>query len=437
MHTNLLLSVIVALIMLSDAYLRYLAFKETMTNEEKRALWRRLFLWSLSALLVYSFLLNDITAYKPILMLGWIPYLLLFMYTVRRDIWQHLFIFGMSALWSFSQHNWSSIIVLSFLKISDVDFLLTIHASLYLLWFVLFMPIERRCFSKLLLSAKFFSDEPWWRFLALLPLIALFGPLFLMADGELIHTHEERVSRIFLPLIFFFFYYIAASIADHTYKRLSLEQESNLLKAQLACLADRQKLAEENQKALAVIRHDMKHDYRMIHSMLLSNNIQEAAEYIRTREGQIENAAVVSYSTSPLINAALTIYFRRAENLGVKLSHKINLPQDLKTSEEDLAILFSNLLENAVNASSKQPENKREISLLINRKNRKIVIELTNLCDATVTFDQNGLPLPSKTDSETHGIGMLSVQSFIRKYNAYADFSQQNGVVKAYVYWEE
>jgi len=90
LNTNLWLPVIVALIQISDSYLRYLSFKSGMTEEEKAVFWRRIWAFGAFAAFICALILNSGVspfAYKLILMVGWIPYLLIFMVSVKRDIW--------------------------------------------------------------------------------------------------------------------------------------------------------------------------------------------------------------------------------------------------------------------------------------------------------------------------------------------------------------
>lgn len=105
--------------------------------------------------------------YKFFLMTGWIPWLVVFMLTVRRNFLTHIFIFTMSFVWVTSQHNWSAIIVIffdDFIK-SETQIILS-HAALYPLLFLIFLPLERHFFSKLLPPKDFFND--YGKFISLL-----------------------------------------------------------------------------------------------------------------------------------------------------------------------------------------------------------------------------------------------------------------------------
>ncbi|MBE8953639.1 MAG: GHKL domain-containing protein [Quinella sp. 1Q7] len=59
-------------------------------------------------------------------------------------------------------------------------------------------------------------------------------------------------------------------------------------------------------------------------------------------------------------------------------------------------------------------------------------MEVANLCDTPVDFDEKNYP---RTFREVHGFGMASVKNFADKYKVYVDFSQESGVFKVIMYW--
>ena len=89
-RTIFFLVLAVTLLQLADAYLRYLAFRDRMEKAEIRRLWKHFALWGLFSSGLYGWMFYQmgvvVAAYKIALMLGWIPYLAIFMHTVRELI---------------------------------------------------------------------------------------------------------------------------------------------------------------------------------------------------------------------------------------------------------------------------------------------------------------------------------------------------------------
>ena len=96
----------------------------------------------------------------------------------------------------------------------------------------------------------------------------------------------------------------------------------------------------------------------------------------------------------------------------------------------DLSIVLSNLVENALLASQKQPREKRNITVLALHQAGVLNILVKNLFDAPVELDENGLPV---THVKGHGIGMKSLVRFRDKYGASILCQQKDGWFQTYL----
>ena len=432
----ILISFILTLIQLSDAYLRYLAFRDGMEARDRRRLWGFFLAWGfLDGALLYCWLFSHmgitVVPYKAVLMLGWIPYLAIFMAIVRRQVLPHIFVFGMSSLWSFLQHNWSNIAVAMFFQNSPEETVLTVHAGLYLLWFALAWPLARRLFSNLMASREFFDLRPLGIYIAFLPLAVLSGHLLLMADSRLWHSWTERLSRIYLPLVFLFFY---RYVLIYVHRRE--EQNHRILSGHLSALEGYSRLLQKSNEQISVLRHDLRHNYRIIHAMLENGDIPKAREAVTAQLAKLENAQPVSYPKVPLLSAVLSIYIHRAEEMGCRVNAQVDLPEKRLTSENDLALLLSNVLTHAAKAGELQPEGRREILFTLRIAEGNGRLELANRHERPFPLDERGWPLEDPKIDE-NGLGLLSLTAFVKKYKARASFCQKNGWVRMSLGWED
>lgn len=437
----ILLSFILTVTQLFDAYLRYLAFRDGMDKRERNRLWRFFFAWGLlDGALLYCWLFHSmgITAapYKAVLMLGWIPYLVIFMSIVRGQAVQHIFVFGMSAVWGFLQHNWSSIAVALFLKNSPEEVVLMTHASLYLLWSFLAWPLERRLFSNLIPSKEFFALRPLGIYIALLPLIILSGHLLLLADGRLWHSWTERLSRIYLPLVFFFFYRYILIASKKFYSEQRADRNSQLLRGQLSSLEGYSRLMQKNDEQVSVLRRDIGCNYRIIRDMLEKGELSKARKMVTAELSKLKNTQIVSYSNSRMLNIALSLYISRAEEMGCSVKAQVDLADNRLTSENDLSMLLSNILLRAATAAKTKNRGKGEIIFTLRIAKGKGTLHLMNRHEEPFPLDKNGWPLKD-SDIDEHELGMLSLIAFVKKYGAKASFWQKDGWVRLSISWED
>ena len=437
----ILISFILTMIQLSDAYLRYLAFRDGMEARDRRRLWGFFLAWGfLDGALLYCWLFSrmgiTIVPYKAVLMLGWIPYLAIFMAVVRGQVFQHIFVFGMSAVWGFLQHNWSNIAVALFLRDSPEETVLTVHGALYLLWFALAWPLERRMFSDLMPSREFFDLRPMGIYIAFLPMAVLSGHLLLMADGRLWHSWTERLSRIYLPLAFFFFYRYVLVASRDFYAQQRTEETHRLLGGQLSSLEGYSRLMQKSGEQISVLRHDLRHNYRILHTVLENGDLAKAREMIAAQLAKLESVQLASCANAPLVSAVLSIYIQRAEEMGCKVSARVDLPEKHLTSENDLALLLSHVLLYTAKAGETQPKEEREIFFTLRISGGEGTLELATRHEKPLPLDERGWPLADAAIDE-NGPGMLSLAAFTKKYKARASFCQRDGWARMSLVWED
>lgn len=434
---NLELPMLIAAAQLTDAYIRWLAFSSKVSEEVKRRLWARSICWGVASVGLYYLLFETFTicatTYKLVLMLGWLPYFLIAVRLIPWGLPQHLFVFGMGVICSLVQHTVCALIILKYFGAADEADLILIEALGYLLLFAVFLPICGACFMKLLPSREFFDLRPIGIYIAVLPLVIVSGHVIRLIDDVFVHSEAERLSRLYLPVVFFFFYRYILQAAQSLYDLQRLERNKHRLEEQLAALTEYNALIRDNQKQVAIMRHDLRHSYNLIYAMLESGNVAKAREHIATQTLLLEAIDVQTFCRSQMINAVLTICLRRADEAGLRVFHKINLPDKLETDEADVALLLSSILSNAITKSLQQESSARELSINLNHSNGQCALDVSFSLSVPLPLDEDGLPLTDATEPR----GKDRLRDFMQCYDACAECSQRDGSVNLSMYWKD
>lgn len=433
------MSALLVLIQLAGAWLRWTSFSKETTRKKNILVWSALIGWSVVSFCIYNWLFEShgirAATYKGALMLGWIPYLAIFVYIVRGGILRHVFVFNMSAMWSFLQHNWSSIIVvLFFIEGWTEEEIIFVHALLYLILFTVLLPVEKYIFLRIWLPDGFFISKPQAVYIAFLPLVILMAHIIRLADDVLVHSWAERFSRIYLPFIFIFFYKYVSEMTKSFYRQQRIEKLERRLLEKSAELKDFNNFMQDIQKSVSIMRHDLRHSYRLIYALLKEGNVAKAREYLITQELLLESAVVRPFCKSSIISNALSVYFLRAEESGTEIFQRISIPDEFKTDENDLAILLASLLGNSVRASDLQAKGRRKISIIILHEDGKFILEILLRLDVILEFDEDGLPIVYEVE---YAVSKEELKKFVEKYDAYVDFSQFDGQLKISMYWDD
>ncbi|MBR3745476.1 MAG: sensor histidine kinase [Selenomonadaceae bacterium] len=427
--------VLASLNQLSSAYLRYLPFSREMSAEQKSLLLKRFLLWTLANLAIDTLLFADgvsFAAFKIAMFVGWIPYFVISMTVIRHRRAQHWFVFGMQGLWTFMLHSSAGMVVKIFYGAMTEE-LLTIQLAICFGLFVALLKVERKFFVLLLPSNKFFENRSLRWCISLLPVAIFVGTSIPIAEVTFLPTWREKFSRIILPIVFFVMYRSLSLATRRLEEKQRSEQKNFELRRQRDSLNEQNALMQASRREVQAMERKLADNYAEIEKLLVGGKIHEAMNFIGQQTQLLDSTAVKTFCRSPLINAALSLYSRRAETSGIKTSFKVDLPEKFSTDESELAVVISNLLENAIIASKKNtPE--REISLTLRNNGGQNVLEITNRFDFPIPVGENGLPCTKRIG---HGLGMASLEIFANKNDAFVDFSHEGGLVRFTIYWND
>ena len=189
-------------------------------------------------------------------------------------------------------------------------------------------------------------------------------------------------------------------------------------------------LIARNEDVLKKQRHDLHHHLIAIRE-LAENGNEKLNDYLDTLSQNIPTAHI-SYCENKAVSAILSHYAEICRGEQIEFHAKLIVPETRKTPlNSDLAIIFGNLLENAIEACMKIDKEKRFIRIGSDISYDMLIITMDN------SYDGNFLSVDGRfrsTKREGFGIGLSSVQSVARKYCGDAKFEDKDGYFQSSVY---
>jgi len=176
----------------------------------------------------------------------------------------------------------------------------------------------------------------------------------------------------------------------------------------------------KREEATKSLRHDIREHYIIINHHIAEGRYEDAKKYAA---GLIEltNLGNTLLDTgSNVLNAVINDVWANAD--GVKLKLKGSLPEEVRISDIDICILFSNILKNALESTVKCESN-RVVTLNLKQINGALHIHCENPLLAAAPINKGRL-VSTKKDSEGHGLGLLNVEDVVKKYNGSIDINQ-------------
>ena len=114
-----------------------------------------------------------------------------------------------------------------------------------------------------------------------------------------------------------------------------------------------------------------------------------------------------------IVNAILNTKYQEAKQKDIVFVLKVNDLSNLPISDEDIVVILSNLLNNALEACEKC--NDKILKIKFVKENGQIVISVVNSFDGNILV-VNGNYCSSKDDLSIHGMGIRNVKEVVGKY---------------------
>lgn len=164
-------------------------------------------------------------------------------------------------------------------------------------------------------------------------------------------------------------------------------------------------------------RHDYIGHLQVLYAMMRNNDFDDAASYINSLIKREETFNPTISVKNKTILAVINFKERVIEEEKIQFNYFINAPSELRIDSVDLAIIMSNLLNNAIEACQKLDAH-REIELYINYELNRLKIKIENTYDGL--FDPSDMGQESTgRNSLFHGIGLNNVKRVVDRYNGY------------------
>jgi len=242
---------------------------------------------------------------------------------------------------------------------------------------------------------------------------------------DVLEAKPVTLSVVFYFVLVFASYYMILRYFRLNREQLMLQNEQDLLITQVSAAQTHLEALKESQEKTVLYRHDMRHHLKLIDGYLADNNKPAARKYIAEVGNVIEGTVIEQYCNNYTVNLILSSHIKKANNEGIHVYTQIDLPEKNIVSDMDLCVVFSNVIENAINAcKAVSSVIDRKLSIICKNRSDKLFIQVTNSFSGNVTFVHD-MPVTTEAD---HGLGIKSIVAVTQKYGGVYSFAAEDGV---------
>ena len=161
------------------------------------------------------------------------------------------------------------------------------------------------------------------------------------------------------------------------------------------------------------LEHDMKNKLTPVYAMATQGQSDEIADYIMEMLENFPTRKFDARSGIMELDSIINYKLQRAKNLGIRAKVRLELPRTLKIPGMDLAVIMGNLIDNAIEASSKVED--KWIYVRLKYHKGLVRIDVKNSFDGIVLKKGDKI-ISRKEKSLLHGYGITSTRQLLEEY---------------------
>lgn len=200
-------------------------------------------------------------------------------------------------------------------------------------------------------------------------------------------------------------------------QKAEIEEELTILYQQRQNELNYYRMTEQYIEQMREIRHEFVNQIQTAYLMIQKGGDTELARQLLSDSYErLQNVKLMQYCENPVVNALISAKEQKASANHITFKAKCKTEDIHQMDEIDICSLFGNLLDNAVEACLRMPQDSmRIIELGMWKKGGYQIIQVSN----TYQQEHNGLELfeTSKKDVLNHGYGIKLIEKICLKYS--------------------
>lgn len=392
-------------------------FFEAFANRKSDNKWRNYGIILGLIIIVYStaLLFNNRIVLKQILVIVVIAFFMMLYFEIHLQKALMLSLLFQGLLLSIDYFTlWLSVSLFnSIAEINDKHYVggyLIIFLSKIILFMVVLI-IRKKIGEK---SSDVLTDIDWLRFI-FFPVFTIFTIIAMIISSG--NVKNQKQESVFLVIAFCLagMNIVVFYLINDILKRETKIRESKILQIEAQNQIDRYRSISENFAKQQKKTHEYKNQIMCIESLILTKNYDELEEYVKKICGHLNIELDNVKTNNVIIDAILNSKYREIVNKNIVFIFKINDLSEICVSDEDIVVILSNLLNNAIEACEKCSD-KKVIKMKFVKEKENIILSVKNTYDGELVIKDGEIQTSKKQETNEHGIGIKNIIDVIRKY---------------------
>ena len=184
---------------------------------------------------------------------------------------------------------------------------------------------------------------------------------------------------------------------------------------------------EQQQYEIRRLRHDMANHLQTLASLPPEN----VSDYLASLTQDAAFYGIRTFCLDATVNAVLNTKYVLINKLSISFEHHISLKDALPFAPSDVCALFSNFMDNSMEACEKIDGAHKKIVLNVKTGKGILAIEIKNTCEGK---NNSSDFLSTKKDANNHGYGLKSIREIVERYHGNMEITQKENWFTLFLY---
>ncbi len=243
--------------------------------------------------------------------------------------------------------------------------------------------------------------------------------------GFMLTAHEEPFQKLqsgftvlfIVMLMVMYGTFMIAMVKNKTsaYYQQGQKFQEEWMKHELAYFEEYKKSQEETRR----FRHDVMNNLTCVSALLQEGKQEEAKRYLGNMLGEIHAFSPKVVTGDEMLDCIISVKWEQMVEAGIIFKADGVLDRGLNWEPIDICTVFSNAMDNAIEACQKVA-GKKEILLSLKRTKNFYYLEMKNSMNKEeVNIDEmrSGKLFTTKKDKDIHGFGLESIKKIVSIHN--------------------
>ena len=277
--------------------------------------------------------------------------------------------------------------------------------------FMAVLMIRKRIGTK---SLPVMAEREWLR-VVLFPVFSIFTVIALLITSG--NIENQRQESVFLAIAFCLagMNIVVFYMIEDILKRENKIHENEIFRIQVKNQTDMYRSISENFDKQRKKAHEFKNQIMCIESLISKKNYDELEEYVRKVSGRLRTEPDYIKTNNIIVNAILNSKYQEMLDKKILFIFKINDLSGLNISDEDVVIILSNLLNNAIEACERCTDRKY-VKMKFMKEKDSTVISVRNPYEGELIITDGEIQTSKKQETAEHGVGIKNIIDVIERY---------------------